>query len=73
MSEYAIIEKLDEIKHIVTSKVSDRWLSMNDVCEYSGLSRSTIARAIKKGVLKVSNSTGKLLFKVSSVDRWLKG
>ena len=73
MSENAIIEKLDEIKHIVTSKVSDRWLSMNEVCEYSGLSGSTIRRAIKKGVLKVSNNTGKLLFKVSSVDRWLNG
>ena len=73
MSENAIIEKLDEIKHIVTSKVSDRWLSMNEVCEYSGLSGSTIRRAIKKGVLKVSKNTGKLLFKVSSVDRWLNG
>ena len=73
MSEYAIIEKLDEIKLIVTSKVSDRWLSMNEVCEYSGLSGSTIRRAIKKGVLKVSNNTGKLLFKISSVDRWLNG
>ena len=73
MSEYAIIEKLDEIKHIVTSKVSDRWLSMNEVCEYCGLSGSTIRRAIKKGVLKVSNNTGKLLFKISSVDRWLNG
>ena len=73
MSEYALIEKLDEIKHIVKSKVSDRWLNIGEVCDYSGLSNSTIRRAINKGVLKVSHSTGKLLFKVSSVDNWLKG
>ena len=73
MTEHALIEKLDEIKHIVTSKVSERWLSMNEVCEYSGLSGSTIRRAIRKGVLKASNRTGKLLFKVSSVDSWLNG
>ena len=73
MSEYALIEKLDEIKHIVKSKVSDRWLNINEVCEYCGLSRSTLIRAIRKGVLKASTSTGKLLFKISDIDRWLKG
>ena len=73
MSEYALIEKLDEIKHIVKSKVNDRWLNIGEVCDYSGLSNSTIRRAIRKGILKVSTSTGKLLFKVSDVDRWLNG
>ena len=73
MSEYALIEKLDEIKHIVKSKVSDRWLNIGEVCEYSGLSYSTIQRFRKKGVLKASQSTGKLLFKISDVDRWLNG
>ena len=72
MSEYALIEKLDEIKHIVKSKVSDRWLNIGEVCDYSGLSNSTIRRAINKGVLKASHSTGKLLFKMSDVDRWLQ-
>ena len=73
MSEYALIEKLDEIKDIVKSKVSDKWLNISEVCDYSGLSNSTIRRAINKGVLKASHSTGKLLFKISDVDRWLNG
>jgi len=37
------------------------------------MSESTIRRAVKRGTLKASQSTGKLLFKVSSVDRWLNG
>ena len=73
MTEHAIIERLDEIKHIVKSEVSNRWLNMKEVCDYSGLSNSTIRRAVHKGVLKVSTGTGKLLFKVSDVDRWLNG
>jgi excisionase family DNA binding protein len=73
MTEHAIIERLDEIKHIVKSEVSNRWLNMKEVCDYSGLSNSTIRRAVHKGVLKVSTSTGKLLFKISDVDRWLNG
>ena len=72
MTEHALIEKLDEIKDIVKSKVSDRWLNINEVCEYCGLSRSTIFRFRKKGILKASTSTGKLLFKISDVDRWLR-
>ena len=31
----------------------------------------TIRRAVKKGKLKASQSNGKLLFKLSNVDRWL--
>jgi len=73
MTEHAIIERLDEIKHIVKSEVSNRWLNMKEVCDYSGLSNSTIRRAVHKGVLKVSTGTGKLLFKISDVDRWLNG
>ena len=73
MTEHAIIERLDEIKHIVKSEVSNRWLNMKEVCDYSGLSNSTIRRAVHKGVLKVSTGTGKLLFKISDIDRWLNG
>jgi len=73
MTEHAIIERLDEIKHIVKSEVSNRWLNMKEVCDYCGLSSSTIHRFRKKGILKASTSTGKLLFKISDVDRWLNG
>ena len=64
---------LNEIKTLILGKVNERWLTLKEVAEYTSVSESTIRRAIKKGVLKASHSTGKLLFKVSSVDRWLNG
>ena len=71
--EIRIIELLKEIKGLIQDKVSDRWLSIRDVCKYTSVSESTVRRAVKCGTLKASHSTGKLLFKVSSVDNWLKG
>ena len=71
--EYLILEKLDEIKSILTGKMDDKWLTIKDVTQYSNLSESTIRRASKRGVLNASQSTGRLLFKKSNVDRWLNG
>ena len=71
--EIRILELLNEIKSLIRGKVNERWLTLKEVSEYTSLSESTIRRAIQKGVLKSSNKTGRLLFKVSSVDRWLNG
>ena len=71
--EIRIIEMLNEMKDMIEGKVSDKWLNIQDVCNYTSVSKSTIRRAVKRGTLKASHSTGKLLFKVSSVDNWLKG
>ena len=71
--EIRILELLNEIKNLIIGKVNERWLTLKEVSEYTSLSDSTIRRAIQKGVLKSSNKTGRLLFKVSSVDRWLNG
>ena len=71
--ELRIIEILNEMKDMIEGKVSDKWLNIQDVCNYTSVSESTIRRAVKRGTLKASHSTGKLLFKVSSVDKWLKG
>lgn len=71
MTNYAIIDKLNEIKNLIQNNVSDRWLNIEEVQKYSGLSASTLHRAIHKGVLKVSKKTGKNLFRISWVDNWL--
>ncbi len=71
--EIRIIEMLNEMKDMIEGKVSDKWLNIQDVCNYTSVSESTVRRAVKRGMLKASQSTGKLLFKVSSVDNWLKG
>ena len=69
--EIRIVEMLNEIKTLILGKVNERWLTLKEVAEYTSVSESTIRRAIKKGVLKTSDKTGRLLFKVSDVDRWL--
>tara|TARA_R100000655_G_scaffold45119_1_gene81966 strand:+ start:1476 stop:1694 length:219 start_codon:yes stop_codon:yes gene_type:complete len=69
--EIRIVELLNEIKTLILGKVNERWLTLREVSEYTSVSESTIRRAIKRGVLKSSDKTGRLLFKVSDVDRWL--
>ena len=53
------------------NNIFDKWLAIKDVCEYTGLSSSTLHRAIQKGELKVSKKTGKNLFKKEWVDNFL--
>ena len=71
--EIRLIELLNEIKTLILGKVNERWLRLKEVSDYASVSESTIRRAIVKGNLKSSKVTGRLLFKVSSVDRWLNG
>ena len=71
--EFRILEQLNEIKSLILDKSGDKWLNIKDVCKYASISESTIRRAVKRGTLKSSNATGRLLFKVSSIDKWLKG
>ena len=51
----------------------NQWMTLKDVINYTSLSASTIRRAIYKGDLKASSTTGKYLFKISNVERWLNG
>ena len=54
-------------------KFPDKWINISEVSEYTSLSASTIRRAVRKGRIKASTSTGKLLFKISHIDNWLAG
>ena len=51
--------------------IKDTWLALKDVCDYTGLSPSTIHRATQRGELKVSKKTGKNLFRKEWIDRFL--
>ena len=51
--------------------IFDQWLGIKDVCDYTGLSASTIYRAMQRGELKVSKKIGKNLFRKEWVDRFL--
>ena len=69
--EYRIIEMLQEIKLLLAGKINDKWLKIDEVSKYASLSESTLRRAMRKGTLKGSQVTGRLLFKKSNVDKWL--
>jgi excisionase family DNA binding protein len=71
--EIRIMEMLTEMKEMIQGNISDKWMNMKDVCNYTSVSESTIRRAVKRGTLKSSKGTGRLLFKQSNIDNWLKG
>tara|TARA_Y100001958_G_C20855222_1_gene295947 strand:- start:365 stop:577 length:213 start_codon:yes stop_codon:yes gene_type:complete len=64
-----ILKEIDDIKSISY----DKWLTIKQTVGYTGLSDSTIRRAVRKGILKAGNKGGKLVFKRSNIDKWLKG
>ena len=69
---HTIIERLDRIEKKLDKKLSNRFLNINDVSEFTTISISTIRRAIARGELKCSKKLGKLLFQESDIRRWLK-
>ena len=66
-----VIELLNDIKVLISHKSVDKWITIHEASSYTSVSISTIRRAVKRGSLKASQSTGKLLFKKSHVDNWL--
>jgi len=71
--EIRILEILNEIKSLIKIGGTIKWLSLSEVCEQVSLSKSSIRRAVSTNALKCSRTTGKLLFKVEDVERWLNG
>jgi excisionase family DNA binding protein len=68
-----VIQKLNEILSLLRGNDPSSWMDIKKTSDYTAVSRSTIRRAVQNGSLKASNTTGKLLFKVSDVERWLNG
>ena len=68
-----IREQLERIEKKLDGRFSNKFLSITEVAKLTSLSPSTLRRAVAKGELKCSRKSGKLLFKVEWVDRWLNG
>ena len=68
-----ILNKLNTILNYIKDNNPSRYIDINEVSDFSGVSKSTIRRNVKSHQLKASNTTGKLLFKVSDVENWLNG
>jgi len=70
---HSIAEQLDRIEKKIDNKLNRTWLSISDAIKTTGLSRSTIHRAIKSGELKSVKNGGKLMFRREWIDWWIQG
>ena len=68
-----LVEQLDRIENKLNNRVLKNWLSITDVTQATGYSKSTINRAIKRGELKSVKNSGKRMFRKEWVDRWIQG
>ena len=68
--EERILQELKELRALIQKNVPI-WLSIKDSVEYSGLSESTIRRAIQVGTLKANKVGGKWLIKSEWLNRYL--
>jgi excisionase family DNA binding protein len=66
-------EQLDRIEKKIDNRVLKNWLSITDVTQSTGYSKSTINRAIKMGELKSVKYSGKRMFRKEWVDKWISG
>jgi len=68
-----ITERLDRIEKKIDNRLNKTWLSISDVIQYTGYSRSTINRYISNGELKSVKNYGKRMFRIEWIERWLNG
>jgi len=68
--EADILKLLNEIRDRM-GVIAPKWVSIKDASIMTSCSKSTLRRAVQKGELKASRKTGKLLFRISNIDKWL--
>ena len=68
--EERILQELKELRALIQKNVPI-WLSIKDCFEYSGLSESSIRRAIQSGQLKANKVGGKWLIKSEWLENYL--
>ena len=68
-----IQEQLDRIEKKIDNRLNKTWLSITDVIQYTGYSRSTINRYIASGELKTVKNNGKRMMRKEAVDKWITG
>ena len=56
---------------IISKESFLKWLNINAVKEYTSLSISKIRRSVANGQLKSSKKAGRLLFKITWIEKWL--
>ena len=71
--EARVISLLNDIKSLLINKeTSDDWMDIKAAVEYTSLSHQTLRRNVHAGKLKASKATGKMLFKRSELETFLR-
>jgi predicted DNA-binding transcriptional regulator AlpA len=65
--------QLDRIEKKIDNRLNKTWLSISDVLQLTGLSRSTINRYISNGQLKSVKNCGKRMMRKEWVDKCITG
>jgi len=68
-----LIEQLDRIESKIDNRLNKTWLSISDVTQTTGNSRSSLFRAIALGELKSVKNKGKRMMRKEWIDRWITG
>jgi hypothetical protein len=71
MNNSRLIETLEKIEKHISEGNREKWLNINGVKEYTSLSVRKIRRSVANGQLKSSKKAGRLLFKITWIEKWL--
>ena len=64
--------KESEVPAVPENNIQDRWISLQEVCDYLGVKRHTIMRWIEQRGMP-AYKVGKLWrFKTADIDEWVK-
>lgn len=71
--EYQILDRLKRIELFIENNNQPKWLDLNTAVNYSGISKSTILKALRTGKLTGAKTIGKWMFKTEWLDNYLEG
>ena len=71
MNYESIHEILDRIESKISDNSKERWINIRGASDYTSLSIVKLRRAVSSGELKASKIGGRLLFKITWIEKWL--
>ncbi len=71
MNYESIHEILDRIESKISDNSKERWINIRGASDYTSLSIVKLRRAVSSGELKASKTGGRLLFKITWIEKWL--
>ena len=61
-----------EVLAVSENNIQDRWISLQEVCDYLGVKRHTVMRWIEQRGMPASKVGELWRFKTADIDQWVK-